>query len=239
MPATSEKQRKFFGLIRGIQKGTAKGSSRARKVARSISPADARDFARKRKKTLNQAIMTSILLLTLFLGLTCVNLYANEAQDISDSLVGDADFEDTITILMNHVYDKMKPNGNGISLAEARKMPLGEKYRQGVGWCNHQVDAFMEFAQRQGIRTRMIYLLNKKGHTSPHTIAEAYKDGKWVVVDVGNNLIFKKKNGQLMSRTDMKNNWDLCLAKLLPINPDKEYWEMFLRNCYVIKEKLP
>lgn len=50
MPAESEKQRKFFGLVRGIQKGTAKGSARAHAVARAISPKSAGEFARKVKK---------------------------------------------------------------------------------------------------------------------------------------------------------------------------------------------
>ncbi len=176
-----------------------------------------------------------ILCLILVLGLigTC---YADELQDISDELVKDClTFEQTITVLSNHVYDKMKPNGNGITLTEARKMTNKEKYFAGVGWCNHQVNVFMELAQRQGLRTRMLYLLDEDMAVSIHTIAEADYKGKWIVVDVSNNLIFKKKNGRLMSRQDMYNNWDLCLEKLLPLNSNPKYWEMFVRNCYQIK----
>ncbi len=47
MPATSARQRQFFGLVRAIQQGRTKGSARARKVAGSISAKDAADFARQ------------------------------------------------------------------------------------------------------------------------------------------------------------------------------------------------
>lgn len=177
-----------------------------------------------------------VLSLILVFSLITANSYADELQDISDELVKDCStFEQKITILMNHVFDKMKPNGNGITLAEARRMTNKQKYFAGVGWCNHQVDVFMELAQRQGIRTRMLYLLNEDKSSSPHTIAEAMYESKWIVVDVANNFIFKKPNGQLMSRTDMANNWEKCLKLLLTITPDEKYWECFLRDCYKVK----
>lgn len=166
-----------------------------------------------------------------------LSTFADDLQDISDGLVKDSStFEQTITILCKHVYDRMKPNGNGITLAEARRMTNEKKYHAGVGWCNHQVDVFMQFCQRQGIKTRMLYLLNEDKSASPHTIAEAYDGNKWVVVDVSNNLIFEKKNGQLMSRQDMSNNWEICLERLLVTGEgNAEYWEMFLRDCYKVK----
>ena len=49
MPATSEKQRKFFELVRAVQKGERSPdtvSSHVRKVAKSISQQDASDFAK-------------------------------------------------------------------------------------------------------------------------------------------------------------------------------------------------
>lgn len=48
MPSSSERQRRFFGLVRGVQSGKVKPSSVSagvRKVARSISAKDAGDFA--------------------------------------------------------------------------------------------------------------------------------------------------------------------------------------------------
>lgn len=50
MPAETEKQRKFFGFVRAIQKGEAHGSAKAEKAAREVSPADVRKFAHSVKK---------------------------------------------------------------------------------------------------------------------------------------------------------------------------------------------
>lgn len=49
MPAKSEKQRRFFGLVRGVQSGDVspdKVSSHVKKVAKDISAKDASDFAK-------------------------------------------------------------------------------------------------------------------------------------------------------------------------------------------------
>ena len=57
MPAVSEKQRRFFGMVHAMQKGElkTKGMSsellkKLRKVARSISAKSSGDFAKKVKK---------------------------------------------------------------------------------------------------------------------------------------------------------------------------------------------
>ena len=55
MPAKSQKQQKFFGLIRGIQKGTVKPSSvseKAKEVAKSIPKKAAAEFASTKTKGL-------------------------------------------------------------------------------------------------------------------------------------------------------------------------------------------
>jgi len=49
MPAETEKQRKFFGFVRAIQKGEAHGSAKAEKAAREVSPADVKKFAHSSK----------------------------------------------------------------------------------------------------------------------------------------------------------------------------------------------
>ncbi len=52
MPAKSEKQRKFFGLVKSIKEGKtpASKSRKASKVAKSISSEAASDFARRRRR---------------------------------------------------------------------------------------------------------------------------------------------------------------------------------------------
>ena len=61
MPSTSEKQRRFFGLVRAIQKGEAHGSPKAEKAARSMSVSDVRDFAKSTKKSSNKGRMSALL----------------------------------------------------------------------------------------------------------------------------------------------------------------------------------
>lgn len=57
MPAISEKQRKFFGLVLAIKRGTATSASpMAKKAAGSISESDAKDFASKRKGLIKSSL---------------------------------------------------------------------------------------------------------------------------------------------------------------------------------------
>ena len=45
MPAVSEKQRRFMGFVRAIQKGEAHGSPKAEQAARTMKVSDVREFA--------------------------------------------------------------------------------------------------------------------------------------------------------------------------------------------------
>lgn len=55
MPAVSNKQQKFMGIVRGIQKGTVPKSysKKAATVADEIDPGDAEDFAKKESMSLS------------------------------------------------------------------------------------------------------------------------------------------------------------------------------------------
>ena len=49
MPSSSEKQRRFMGIVHGMQTGTVPKSSskKAAGVAKEIDPEDSKDFAKK------------------------------------------------------------------------------------------------------------------------------------------------------------------------------------------------
>lgn len=52
MPAKSEKQRRFFGLVLSVKRGKSKApNKKVAEVAKSMSEEDIRDFATKRKKS--------------------------------------------------------------------------------------------------------------------------------------------------------------------------------------------
>ena len=78
MPAQSEKQRRFFGLVRAVQKGDKSPhevSPELRKAAKSISAKDAGDFARSVAELKTKKAMLSILK-------DCRNpLYLDEGDD--------------------------------------------------------------------------------------------------------------------------------------------------------------
>lgn len=51
MPASSEKQKKFFEVVRGTQEGKVKNpSEKAKEVAKSVSKKAAEDFAKDKIK---------------------------------------------------------------------------------------------------------------------------------------------------------------------------------------------
>lgn len=64
MPSTSERQRRFFGLVRAVQKGEkpeGEVSPEVRKVAKTVSPKDAGDFASSVAELKNKKAMIEIL----------------------------------------------------------------------------------------------------------------------------------------------------------------------------------
>jgi len=110
--------------------------------------------------------------------------------------------EDKIIVLSHYVYTKLKPDPTkGISPHAG--MSTLDRLSSGVGWCNHQIAVFMRLCEAQGIKTRMLYLLNNEGTASPHTIGEAYLDDRWVLIDAQNDLNLRNKNGELISLRDI------------------------------------
>jgi hypothetical protein len=98
----------------------------------------------------------------------------------------------------------------------------------------------MRLLQAQKIKTRMLYLLNAEGTTSPHTIGEAYIEGRWVILDPMFEVIVYNKDGKLISRTDILKNPDII--KNLPVfqerlrdkdvyNNDEKRFNAFI-DCY-------
>lgn len=104
-------------------------------------------------------------------------------KQISDEVVKDCiNDSEKVLALSHYVYLKLKPDYSK-GIPPNATMSVTDRLESGVGWCNHQVQVFMFLAQAQGIKTRMLYLLNKAGDSSPHTIGEAFVSGRWVVVD--------------------------------------------------------
>ena len=65
-------------------------------------------------------------------------------------------------------------------------------------WCNEQARVFIRLCQVCNIPARAIFLFYSD-HKTGHTIAEAFINGKWVMVDTSWFLLFADANGQLLT----------------------------------------
>lgn len=131
--------------------------------------------------------------------------------------------EAKVIALSHYVYTKLKPDASK-GIGPFDKMSTTDRLDVGVGWCNHQVAVFMRLCEAQKIKTRMLYLTNKEGTSSPHTIGEAYVDGRWVVVDPMFDMVLRNAEGKLVSLKDIiKNPSILKTVPLVYARIDENY----------------
>jgi len=188
-----------------------------------------------------------IAIFSVFIVLNVVNA-DTDLYKLSNEICKDCSTdEQKVVALREHVYEKMKPNGNGYNLEDVRSNSLMWCYENGVGWCDTQARVFMHLAREQGISTRLIFLLSPCMHTSPHTIAEAKIDNRWVVVDVGNNYDFRYNN-RLATRNDMAAYFDKVVLSVVPEMPEQEcphckrkydYWKIFTNGAWTVTTMEP
>ena len=183
------------------------------------------------------------LLIVLFASIfVAFNCYALSLYDLSNEICKDCSTdEQKVVALREAVYNQMKPNGNGHTLDEVRSHNLEWAWENGVGWCDTQARVFMHLAREQGITTRLLFLMTKCMHTSPHTIAEAKLGNRWVVVDVGNNYDFRY-NGKLATRNDMAMDFTI-VTSVVPEVPkrvcphcgdEEDYWSIFTNGAWLV-----
>lgn len=144
--------------------------------------------------------------------------------------------EGRIRALREFVYNQMKPDPAVDPQSLNNKHTL-DLIQGKIGWCDHQVRVFIHLAWYQGFTTRMVYLLNKEGTSSPHTIAEVDLNGRWVVVDVGNNIDFNFATRENMQKdfSIVTNNSRIKeLAKENPCFADEEYLRMYIYPAKIV-----
>ena len=170
----------------------------------------------------------------IFICLICPNSFAVIQEDmakikvISDEIVKDCpNDEQKVLALSHYVCLKLKPDASKGILPDAQ-MSVTDRLDSGVGWCNHQIGVFMRLAEAQGIRTRMLYLLNKEGTDSPHTIGEAYLNGRWIIVDPLFDFNIRNDKGELLSLRDVYK--DVNLLKRCPSIKERGDVESFIDN---------
>ena len=181
------------------------------------------------------------LLTVLVLCVACNTSWAltedlNKIKLYSDDAVKNcATDEEKIMAIVNFVHNKIKANANP-NITPSMKMTIVERLDLGAGWCNHQVEVCMYLAFAQGIRTRMLYLTNYEGTTSPHTIGEAWIGGRWIILDPQNNINLRNSEGKLISLRDIQK--DKFILKKAPLLKDREdaFFDMFLNPVMIVLE---
>jgi hypothetical protein len=81
--------------------------------------------------------------------------------------------------------------------------PPAETLLGGYGVCDQQVRLFMALAEKVGLSTREIFLLNSDTGTSPHTTVEVWEDGRWAWLDVLFGYSPKRQDGSPATLSDL------------------------------------
>ena len=147
------------------------------------------------------------------------------------------DAEKVLTI-SHYVFLKLKPDASK-GIPPNAKMTVVDRLESGVGWCNHQVGAFMALAYAQGIRTRMLYLLNREGTASPHTIGEAFIDGKWYIIDPQQDFnVLITRYDAMKDQTVLKGLLENRRKTVYPNDPKAfdEFVELYYNPSMIVQE---
>lgn len=147
---------------------------------------------------------------------------------ISDEVVKDCKtVEEKVITLSHYVFLKLKPDESK-GITPLTGMNTTDRLESGIGWCNHMVSVFMRLAEAQHIPTRMLYLINKEGTSSPHTIGEAYLDGRWVIIDPMFDFNVRNDKGELLSLRDVYK--DVNTLKKCPLLNSRGDVDTFIDN---------
>ena len=151
-----------------------------------------------------------ILIILLGLGVSYLSFFKSSEKRYSKiicyyvarSLTDDSDnFNGKIASIRSFVHENVLPIHAYPNKLDVLAL---EKLLSGIGWCDQQARVFMQLARSIGVTTRLLFLRAESG-ASPHSIAEALApDGRWVIVDVGNNLDLINKKGKPATQTDIK-----------------------------------
>ncbi|MBZ5659129.1 MAG: transglutaminase-like domain-containing protein [Acidobacteriia bacterium] len=77
-------------------------------------------------------------------------------------------------------------------------------FQQLLQVCGTATNAFVNLAESTGLRTRRLLLLNGN-RASKHVVAEVLVGDRWIIVDPSYHTIFRKRDGQLVTQSDLRN----------------------------------
>jgi transglutaminase-like putative cysteine protease len=118
--------------------------------------------------------------------------------------------------------------------ATDRGMTEEDLIRSGHGWCNEQARVLVALTQVAGLPSRLVFAHSRDGKAG-HVVTEVYVDGKWVLVDQTEGLVFTRKDGRPLNVLDFRtdaNAWreaDALYkaqhARNRELAKDKAFWD--------------
>jgi len=187
-------------------------------------------------------LLAVILMVTLYAVVSEKHYNSVFAEYVSGRIIeGDDGFEQKVRSLRTFIHENVSP----VKGEENRLDTVSvEKLTSGIGWCDQMSRVFMQLARKQGITTRLLFLLKENG-SSPHSIAEAWDGERWVVVDPGFNLELSNKDGVMASREDIEADVsilrDNSKVKMFtvynPIWEDEDFLAAYFRTPMYINTK--
>ena len=77
-------------------------------------------------------------------------------------------------------------------------------YRQLLAVCGTATNAFLNLARSGGLSVRRLLLLTPE-HNTKHVVAEVLINGRWIIVDPAYRFLFRDEQGQLLTRSELRN----------------------------------
>ncbi len=91
----------------------------------------------------------------------------------------------------------------GYNGATDRALTEEDLLRSGHGWCNEQARVLVALTQIAGLPSRLVFAQSRDGKIA-HVVSEVYVDGKWVLVDQTEGLIFTRQDGRPINVLDLR-----------------------------------
>jgi transglutaminase-like putative cysteine protease len=91
----------------------------------------------------------------------------------------------------------------GYNGAADRAMTEEDLFRSGHGWCNEQARVLVALTQVAELPSRLVFAQSRDGKAA-HVVTEVYVDGKWVLVDQTEGLVFTRQDGRPLNVLDFR-----------------------------------
>ena len=99
---------------------------------------------------------------------------------------------------------------------EAPTTVIGDDYfnilRRGWGYCDQMAHVYSTLATYAGVPSRQLQLF-REGYGSPHTLAESFINGKWVVIGTWRGIVPTDIEGNPFTKEELANSEQMKLFK--------------------------